>query len=164
MRGNRLKFAALCIGAAALAGCAGPGALEASANAGATAQTTPAPLAPDLADARTAFRARDFGLAEQRFHAVVSGAPDSAEAWLGLAASYDELRRFDLADESYRQVERLSGDSVALRNNRGYSYFLRGRYRDARRDFSAAQRREPGNPFVAANLRLLEQRGRGARF
>ena len=37
MRGNRLKFAALCIGAAALAGCAGPGALEASANAGATA-------------------------------------------------------------------------------------------------------------------------------
>jgi Flp pilus assembly protein TadD len=27
-------------------------------------------------------------------------APEDAEAWIGLAASYDRVRRFDLADQA----------------------------------------------------------------
>ncbi|TMJ35509.1 MAG: tetratricopeptide repeat protein, partial [Alphaproteobacteria bacterium] len=47
------------------------------------------------------FRNGDYGLAEQKFRKAVEVTPKDAEAWLGLAASYDQLRRFDLADNAY---------------------------------------------------------------
>ena len=49
------------------------------------------------------FRARNFGIAERHFRRAVELSPRDAEAWLGLAASYDRLRRFDEADRAYRQ-------------------------------------------------------------
>jgi tetratricopeptide (TPR) repeat protein len=39
------------------------------------------------------YRANDFGLAEKHFRKAVETHPRDAEAWLGLAASYDRLRR-----------------------------------------------------------------------
>ena len=47
------------------------------------------------------YRANNFGLAEKHFRLAVEKHPRDAEAWLGLAASYDRLRRFDLADRAY---------------------------------------------------------------
>src|SRR6476661_6248479 len=43
------------------------------------------------------FRTSNYGLAEKHFRAAVEKHPRDAEAWIGLAASYDRLRRFDLA-------------------------------------------------------------------
>jgi Flp pilus assembly protein TadD len=108
--------------------------------------------------AKKQFRERNYGLAEKTFRGIIESQPRNAEAWLGLAASYDQLRRFKLADRAYGQVVKLDGPSVALYNNRGYSYLLRGDRRRARREFSKARGLEPGNQFVQNNLRILDKR------
>ena len=42
-------------------------------------------------------------------------------------------------------------------NNIGYSYMLRGDYVAARRKFMQALHRDPGNPTVINNLKLLDE-------
>lgn len=97
-----------------------------------------------------------FGIAAHYFRDAVEKAPKDASAWIGLAASYDHLGRFDLADQAYGQAVRLSGETTSLLNNRGYSYMLRGNFVAARRDLRKAYEREPGNPIIANNLKLLD--------
>ena len=60
------------------------------------------------------------------FRRAVESAKGDAEAWLGLAASYDQLKRFRLADRAYAHALRLTGPSAEFLNNRGYSYLMRG--------------------------------------
>jgi Flp pilus assembly protein TadD len=98
----------------------------------------------------------DFGTAEHYFRDAVEKAPKDASAWIGLAASDDRLGRFDLADMAYSQAVHLAGETTALLNNRGYSYMLRGNFPAARRDLMKAYAREPGNPIVVNNLKLLD--------
>ena len=74
----------------------------------------------------------------------------------GLAASYDRLRRFDLADRAYGQAIGILGPTTEILNNQGYSYMLRGDYKRAREKLDAAQRKDPGNKYVQNNLQLLE--------
>jgi Flp pilus assembly protein TadD len=102
------------------------------------------------------YRANDFGLAEKHFRKAVETHPRDAEAWLGLAASYDRLRRFDLADRAYSQAVGILGPTVEILNNQGYSYMLRGDYKRAHATLAAAQRKDPTNKYVQNNLRLLE--------
>jgi Flp pilus assembly protein TadD len=102
------------------------------------------------------FNRGDFGTAERYFRDAVEKAPEDVSAWIGLAASYDRLGRFDLADEAYGQAVRLGGETTALLNNRGYSYMLRGNLAKARIDFLKAYQREPGNPIIRNNLKLLD--------
>jgi Flp pilus assembly protein TadD len=98
----------------------------------------------------------DYGLAERYFRDAVEKAPRDLTAWTGLAASYDRLRRFDLADQAYSHAFKLRGKpSFQLLNNRGYSMMLRGNLRAARRDFLHAFEMEPNNPLVLNNLELL---------
>src|SRR3954451_583068 len=47
------------------------------------------------------FRLADYGLAELHFRRAVELYPRDGEAWIGLAACYDQLRRFELADRAY---------------------------------------------------------------
>ena len=101
------------------------------------------------------FNRGSFGLAAQYFEDAVTKAPKDAAAWIGLAASYDRLGRFDLADRAYGRALRLVGETTALLNNRGYSYMLRGKLVEARRNFLKAYEREPNNPTVINNLELL---------
>jgi len=101
------------------------------------------------------FRANNFALAENAFRSAAEKHPNDAEAWIGLAASYDRLRRFDLADRAYAQVIRLIGPTVEVLNDEGFSYMLRGDYQRAHKLLVAAQARDPANPYVAANLKLL---------
>ena len=117
----------------------------------------------DLAKAKQLFGEGDYGLAEELFRHAVESAPGDSEAWLGLAATHDQLGRYDLADREYGQVEKKSGKSVGLLNNRGYSYMLRGDYARARRDLIAAARLDPNNEYVSNNLRRLKEKtgGRG---
>src|SRR5438270_7866750 len=46
------------------------------------------------------FKKGSYGIAQRYFREAVEKAPEDAEAWIGLAASYDRLRRFDLADQA----------------------------------------------------------------
>ena len=103
------------------------------------------------------YRANDFGLAEKHFRAAVEKHPRDAEAWLGLAASYDRLRRFDLADRAYAQAIGIVGPTVTILNNQGYSYMLRGDYKRAHATLAVAQRKDPTNKYVQNNIRLLEE-------
>jgi len=102
------------------------------------------------------FRANKFGLAELHFRHAAATHPNDAEAWVGLAACYDRLHRFDLADRAYAQAIRLIGPTAEILNDQGYSYMLRGDYMRAHRKFVEAQLKDPTNPYVQANLRLLE--------
>lgn len=99
----------------------------------------------------------NFGLAEENFRKAVELGPRDLDAWLGLAASYDRLKRFDLADRAYGQALRLGGRSAAVLNNQGYSYMLRGDLKRARTLLAEARRKEPDNPHVLANLDLLDE-------
>ncbi|MGH6664969.1 MAG: tetratricopeptide repeat protein [Pseudolabrys sp.] len=143
----------------------------APANDGVAAEQAPPVLgAPVAADAgllgsdpndalnlgKKQYRADNFGLAEKYFRKATELHPRDAEAWLGLAASYDRLRRFDLADRAYAQAIGILGPTTEILNNQGYSYMLRGDYRRAREKLNAAQRQEPGNKYVLNNIQLLE--------
>jgi hypothetical protein len=111
----------------------------------------------DLQMGKKYFRSNNFGLAEKSFRMAVEKHPRDAEAWVGLAASYDRLRRFDLADRAYGEAVRLIGPTVEILNDQGFSYMLRGDYARARQKLQQARARDPRNPYVQANLQLLEQ-------
>jgi Flp pilus assembly protein TadD len=134
--------------------------------ADAFASATPAdPAAPggllgdnpndDLSLAKKYYRDGDFGLAEKHFRHAVELHPRSGEAWLGLAASLDRLRRFDLADRAYAQAIRVLGPTAEVLNNQGYSYMLRGDLKKAGQKLHEADVKSPNNPYVQNNLQLL---------
>jgi Flp pilus assembly protein TadD len=111
----------------------------------------------DLSVAKKYFRQGSYGLAERHFRRAVELHPRDAEAWIGLAASYDRLKRFDLADRAYQQAIKLIGATPEVMNNQGFSYMLRGDYRRARATLVAAQAKDPKSPYIANNLRLLDE-------
>jgi len=114
----------------------------------------------DLSLGKKQYRAKNYGVAEKHFRRAVESHPRDAEAWLGLAASYDRLRRFELADRAYNQAIGIMGPTAEILNNQGYSYMLRGDYKRARVKLGDAQRMDPGNRFVANNIQLLEESSR----
>jgi Flp pilus assembly protein TadD len=101
------------------------------------------------------FNRGNYGLSQRYFKDGVEKAPKDVTAWVGLAASYDRLRRFDLADQAYAQAIRLGGETVQILNDQGYSYMLRGNLNAARRKFEKAYSLDPTNPTIANNLVLL---------
>ena len=111
----------------------------------------------DLQLGKKYFRANNFGLAEKSFRSAVEKHPRDAESWLGLAACYDRLRRFDLADRAYEEAIRIVGPTPEILNNQGFSYMLRGDYARAHKKLAEAQAKDPANPYVQANMQLLEE-------
>lgn len=128
------------------------------------------PLDPndDLALGRRHFAEMNYGLSEQHFRRAVeksTGAdPRDAEAWLGLAASYDRLRRFDLADRAYGQAIKIAGPAPEILNNQGYSFLLRGDRKQARAVLTRAAQIAPDNPQIRNNLALIDRVGGGAKL
>lgn len=110
----------------------------------------------DLSLGKKLYRAGAYGLAERHFRHAVEQHPRDAEAWVGLAAAYDRLKRFDLADRAYSQAIAIIGPTPEVLNNQGYSYMLRGDLRRARVTLLQAQAKAPDNPYVRANLKLLD--------
>jgi Flp pilus assembly protein TadD len=102
------------------------------------------------------FARGEYGLAEHYFRDATERAPQDAASWIALAASYDRLSRFDLADRCYRTAIDLAGETALILNNQGYSYMLRGNQAAARAKFARANALEPGNPLVQNNIRLLD--------
>lgn len=117
----------------------------------------------DLSVGKKYFLQGSYGLAERHFRRAVELHPQDAESWVGLAASYDRLRRFDLADRAYAQAIKIKGATAEILNNQGFSYMLRGDYRRARERLLAARAIDPVNPYVNNNLQLLEQSARKAK-
>lgn len=114
----------------------------------------------DLALGKRHFRAANYGLAERHFRRAVEAHPRNAEAWLGLAASYDRLSRFDLADRAYTQAIAIAGPTAPILNNQGFSYLLRGDLQRAREKLTAARAKDRNNSQVKANLDLLAEASR----
>jgi Flp pilus assembly protein TadD len=115
----------------------------------------------DLSLGKKQYRVKNYGMAERYFRRAAELHPRDAEAWLGLAATYDRLRRFDLADRAYNQAIGIVGPTIEILNNQGYSYMLRGDYKHARERLVAAQRKDPRNKYVLSNLQLLEESRHG---
>jgi tetratricopeptide (TPR) repeat protein len=111
----------------------------------------------DLSLGKKYYRTGSYGLAEKYFRRAVETHPSDAESWLGLAAAYDQLRRFDLADRAYGQAIKIAGPTVEIVNNQGYSLMLRGKYREAAAKFAQAATKAPENQYVKNNIRLLAE-------
>jgi tetratricopeptide (TPR) repeat protein len=109
----------------------------------------------DLNLGKKFFRLADYGLAELHFRRAVESYPRDGEAWIGLAACYDQLRRFELADRAYLEVIKIAGKTSEVLNNQGYSYILRRDYRRARQTLLQARAMDPSNRYVQNNLALL---------
>jgi Flp pilus assembly protein TadD len=115
----------------------------------------------DLSLGKKQYRVKNYGMAERYFRRAAELHPRDAEAWLGLAATYDRLRRFDLADRAYNQAIGIVGPTIEILNNQGYSFMLRGDYKLAREKLVAAQRKDPRNKYVLSNLQLLDESRNG---
>jgi Flp pilus assembly protein TadD len=116
-----------------------------------------APLASDELTrlGRQDLSAGNSGLAEEHFRTAVEKNRDNYTAWIGLAAAYDNLKRFDLADRAYAEAVRLKGESPWIMNNIGYSYFLRGDRARALNELERAAALSPNNPVILNNIRMV---------
>ena len=76
---------------------------------------------------------------------------------MGLAASYDQLGRFDFADRAYDQLLKVTGRKPEMLNNMGYSQLLRGNKKSARKLLTEARNGMADPTVVDANLALLNK-------
>jgi Flp pilus assembly protein TadD len=140
---------------------AATGGIEATAQSAGPAAPMSALVGTDPKDdlhlGKKQYRAGNYGDAEKYFRRAVEAAPRDIEAWVGLAASYDRLRRFDLADRAYVQALALAGPKPEILNNQGYSYILRGDLKHAQEKLLAAQAGDPTNPYIQNNMALLAE-------
>ena len=155
MRKSVIRFAFAATAALFLSGCQ-------TASVDATKTTAIKPVAADVSAAdRTAgkaqFRNANFGLAEKHFRKAVELRSDDGESWMGLAAAYDQLGRFDFADRAYDQLLKVEGRKPQIVNNMGYSQLLRGNKKKARQLLAEAKSSLGADPVVEANLALLRK-------
>ena len=76
---------------------------------------------------------------------------------MGLAASYDQLGRFDFADRAYDQLLKVAGRRPEIVKNMGYSQLLRGNQKTARQLLNEARNGMADTRVVEANLALLNK-------
>ncbi|MBX3577855.1 MAG: hypothetical protein KF723_11640 [Rhizobiaceae bacterium] len=113
--------------------------------------------ASDLDAGKAQFRQANYGLAEKHFRKSVELRADNAEAWMGLAASYDQLGRFDFADRAYEQLLEVAGRRPEIVSNMGYSQYLRGNRKKARELLLEAKKGMADTTVVDSNLALLKK-------
>lgn len=149
-----------------LAGCSSAGSSAFGSNKVEIAELAAgAATTPEMAlmKGRSHFRNNDFGHSAAYYKKAVEMAPNNTEGYFGLAASYDRLGRFDLADRAYAALAKLGGPSLQYHNNLGYSYMLRGDLKKAFDSFYRAKQIDPDNIVVANNLQLLSDAARNDR-
>lgn len=103
------------------------------------------------------FAAGRLGLAIVDFERALKEHGPSVDRLNALAATYDRLSRFDLADRAYRQALVLDPNSSQTLNNLGYSYMLRGRVDLAAAYLAKAQSLAKGNQTIGGNLALANE-------
>jgi Flp pilus assembly protein TadD len=158
MRGRVVRLCALAVSVAWLAGCETVQMNDATTGSIAPgAEVLGEDPNDDLSLGKKHYKEQNYGLAEKHFRKAVEAQPRAVEAWIGLAASYDRLRRFDLADRAYSQATAIAGPTPEILNNEGFSFMLRGDYKTARKKLAAAQAKDPNNQFVQNNINLLNE-------
>lgn len=106
--------------------------------------------------AKEQYRNGNYGLAERHYRQAVEERYNNVEAWLGLAASYDQLKQFEEADRAYQVVVKMVGHTPTVLNNLGYHYMLKGDFASAERALQAAHSADPENPYIRNNMVALE--------
>ena len=94
-----------------------------------------------------------YGVAERYFRDAVEKAPRDVTAWVGLAATYDRIGRFDLADRAYSAAVKLAGNTIEISQQSGL--FVHAARRLRRR----AQEVPPGLCARAEQSNRVEQSG-----
>ncbi len=150
---KKTRIALIVAGALALSGCQTMSTVD-TFNANVPANNQSAIAERKTSSAKQQFAAGNYGLAQRDFLEAVEATPKNGMAWLGLAASYDQLGRFDLAEKSYQELIRLEGRKPAILNNYGYSYLLRGEIGKARSLLNEARALSPVNSRIEANWNL----------
>jgi len=109
------------------------------------------------------FAQGQYGLALESFRAALRQSPDSARNLNGVAACYDRMLRFDLADGYYQQALALDPHSVQTLNNLGYSHYRRyeegygGEFLASAKDYlDRAKSLVQDNPVIADNIARVE--------
>ena len=105
---------------------------------------------------RLHFTAGRFGLAVQQFELAIGQDPDSVEALNGLAASFDQLQRYELAERYYLRALNLDPENAQTLNNLGFSYLMQRRYDLALAHLQDAYAFDPMNDMVRDNLQQAE--------
>ncbi len=152
------------VGAMLLSGCSSFGGIAGKSAFGDTAVSSAEVAAATgndanatLGQARAFFRNADYGQSAAYYKRLVQLQPTSAEGYVGLGASYDELGRFDLSDRVYAALYGITGATAQYFNNVGYSYLLRGNMAAALSNFRKAQKLDPENVRIANNIQMLMQ-------
>jgi tetratricopeptide (TPR) repeat protein len=104
------------------------------------------------------FEAGRYGLALQAFTAAWRQNRRSIVALNGIAASYDQLGRYDAAMTYYYKALSVGPESGRTWNNLGYSLMLQNRFAEARSILRVAARQHPDNDYIRAHLALAERR------
>ena len=107
-----------------------------------------------LAQGRDHFALGNYGIAIDSFNAAATYDPKSIRALNGLAASYDKLGRFDLAERYYSNALAINPNSPVTLNNAGYSQLLQGHLDDALKLFELAASHDPASVRIATNTEL----------
>jgi Flp pilus assembly protein TadD len=149
VKGRTFALVMLLAGLGTVAGCGSTG-VEAT-RLSLPASVPDVPEGTEMQAAVSAFEEGNFGYAARYF----DQADESEEACLGLAASYDWLYRFDLADRAYDRCGEIAGQGFAYYNNLGFSYLLRGDTERAAASFGRAEAFGPSHPVVQTNRRIL---------
>jgi|GEM_PF-713170 len=102
------------------------------------------------------FALRQYGLAVKSFQEAVNRDPSSVEALNGLAATYDQLGRFDLSARYYGRALALAPDSSQTLNNIGYSYLMQDRNDLAVAYLRDAYGQDRDDAVVVANRDIAE--------
>lgn len=140
-------------------GSISPKAVDAAPPGRAAAQAAQATsLADDVALGRKYLREKDYDRAEKHFRRAVEWTPKDRQAWIGLAESYDGLRQFALADQTYDRALKVGPADADYLNSRAMSYFTRGDKTKARELWLSARAKDPDNPYIQRNLDRLDER------
>ena len=84
-----------------------------------------------LADARSMYLQREYGLAIGSFRVAIRFAPDDARGYDGLAACYDMLGRFDLSRRYYELALAFAPTDARIYRNLAQSLRMQGRNNEA---------------------------------
>ncbi len=122
----------------------------------ASGEATRGVTSPMYEKGKAHFNAGQFGLAVNEFQAARAETPSSVEILNGLAATYDRLGRFDLADRYYKEAVALDPKNAQTLNNIAYSLILRGDPKHAIPLLDLAKGETPTEPVVDANLQLAK--------
>lgn len=153
-KSSRLMLTVATAGLTTILGC-GTTSIEASRSA--IPRTVPAVASgAELSTALSAFESGSFGYAVKYFEMASKKNPNDMVSCLGMAASYDWLYRFELADDAYDRCGEIDDGSFSYHNNKGFSYLLRGDYGNASVSFARAAQLQPDSPVIQNNLKVLQ--------